>query len=310
MAITAATLTSDFSGFLTPDRAAPIFERAARMSVAQQLARQVPLGGNGVEIPVVTGRPTVGWVGEASAKPATAGTMTLKTITPKKLAAIMVNSAEVVRANPGNYIELMRESLAESFAVAFDYAAFHDAGPDGSAGAGPFTTWLDQTTKSVELGTTTQANGGVHGDFVAGLQLLVNDGKRLTGFALDDRVEPLILAATDTVGRPLYVDLPVDETSSAVSRPGRLLQRPSFIGDTLYHADSDVYAYGGDWSQAAWGVVGGISYDVSTEATVTINGALTSLWEHNLVAIRAEAEYGWLINDTAAFVKYLNASES
>jgi len=56
-----------------------------------------------------------------------------------------------------------------------------------------------------------------------------------------------------------------------------------------------------------WGAVGGISYDVSTQATVTINGALTSLWENNLVAIRAEAEFGLLINDTEAFVKYTDA---
>lgn len=310
MAITAATVTGDFSGFLTPDRAAPIFEAAARMSVAQRLAQQVPLGGNGVEVPVVTGRPTAGWVSEAGKKPATAGSMTLKTMSPKKLAAIFVNSAEVVRANPGNYINLMRDKVAEAFALAFDAAAFHDEGPDGTGGAGPFATYIDQTAKSVELGTTAQSAGGVHGDFVAGLNLLVTAGKKLTGFALDDRVEPILLGATDSTGRPLYVDLPVDAASSALARPGRLLQRPSYIGDTIYSGDSDVLAYGGDWSQAAWGVVGGINYDVSTEATVTIDGSLVSLWEHNLVAIRAEAEYGWLVNDTAAFVKFLNASES
>ena len=45
---------------------------------------------------------------------------------------------------------------------------------------------------------------------------------------------------------------------------------------------------------------------MSTEAPVTINGALVSLLENNLVAVRAEAEYGWLVNDTAAFVKFTN----
>ena len=38
----------------------------------------------------------------------------------------------------------------------------------------------------------------------------------------------------------------------------------------------------------------------STEATVTINGSLTSLWEKNLLAIRAEAEYGFVVNDVDA----------
>src|SRR5690606_25196400 len=133
MAIDAATVSVDFSGFLNPAQAGPIFERAARTSVVQRLVRQIPLGGNGVSVPVVTGRPSAGWVDEGGRKPASSGSLDLKTMTPKKLAAILVVSAEVVRANPGNYINTMRNSLAEAFAIAFDYAALHDAGPDGSA---------------------------------------------------------------------------------------------------------------------------------------------------------------------------------
>jgi HK97 family phage major capsid protein len=303
MAITAATVTGDFSGFLSPDQAGPIFEQARRMSVMQQLARQVPLGINGVEIPVVTTKPTAGWVSEGGKKPATKGAMTLKTMTPKKLAAIAVVSAEVVRANPGNYVNVLREDIAEAFAIAFDAATFHGT-------SSPFAQDIDDTAKAVELGTAAANAGGVHTDLVNGLKALVNDGKKLTGFALDDTVEPTILGAVDTTGRPLYVDLPYDATSSAVARPGRLLNRPSFMGAGVAApvpgSTSTAYpvAYAGDWSQAVWGSVGGITYDVSTETTVTINGSLVSLWENNLVAIRAEAEYGFLINDTAAFVKY------
>ena len=299
MAINAATVTGDFSGFLSPDQAGPIFEQARRMSVMQQLARQVPLGINGVEIPVVTTKPTAGWVSEGGQKPATKGAMQLKTMSPKKLAAIAVVSAEVVRANPGNYINVLRADISEAFAIAFDSATFHGT-------SSPFGQNLDATTKAVELGTAAAAAGGVHADLVAGLKALVDDGKKLTGFALDDTVEPTVLGAVDTTGRPLYVDLPYDATSSAVARPGRLLNRPSYMGAGV--AGGTSVAYAGDWSQAVWGSVGGISYDVSTESTVTINGALVSLWENNLVAIRAEAEYGFLINDTAAFVKYTEAS--
>jgi HK97 family phage major capsid protein len=311
MAITASTLTSDFSGFIPPTISAPIFERATRMSVVQQLARQVPLGFNGSSIPVVTGRPTAGWVDEGGQKPATAGTMTLKSIIPKKLAAIVVVSAEVVRANPGGYMDTLRPNLAEAFAVAFDRAALHDEGPTGTPGGGPFATFIDQTTKTVELGTGTT----VHNDFVAALSALVNDSDasgrryRLTGWALDDVVEPTILDALDGNDRPLYVDLPTDISASVVgdARRGRLLNRPSFMGEGV-SGGSDVVAYGGDWSMAAWGVVGGINYRVSTEATVTIDGNLVSAFEHNLVAIVAEAEYGWVVSDPEAFVEITDAS--
>lgn len=305
MAITAATINSDFSGFLNRAQAQPIFERAARMSVVQRLAREIPLGGNGVSVPVVTGKAAAGWVTEAGQKPASSGALTLKNMDPKKIAVIFVVSAEVVRANPGNYMNLLREQAAESFAIAFDNAALHDAGPTGGAGEGPFATFVDQTTKSVTLGTTAQADGGIHGDIVAGLSLLVGDDKRLTGFALDDSVEPTLLGAVDSTGRPIYIDTPLDETTAA-ARPGRLIGRPSFMGEGV--ALDLVVGYGGDWTQSAWGVVGGISYGVSTEASVTINGTLTSLWEHNLFAVRAEAEYGFLCNDPEAFVQYVESS--
>jgi HK97 family phage major capsid protein len=298
MAITAATVTGDFSGFLNPDQSGPIFDQAMRTSVAQQLARQVSLGANGQEIPITSTKPVAGWVAEAGQKPATQGTMALKTMTPKKLAAIAVVSAEVVRANPGNYVNLLRPQLAEAFAIAFDSAALHGT-------ATPFTTYIDQTTTTdVEIGTTTAANGGVYADINSGLKQLVDAGKRLTGFAFDVTAEPLFNAAVDTTGRPLFVDSPTVETSATV-QAGRVLGRPAFIGEGV--GAGTTVGYGGDWTQAAWGVVGGISYDVSTEATVTINGALTSLWEHNLLAVRAEAEYGWLVNDVDAFVTYINA---
>lgn len=308
MAITAATLRSDFSGFLNREQSAPIFERAARMSIAQRLATQVPLGAEGKSIPVVTGRLSASWVSEGSKKAASAGTMSLKNMDPKKLAVIAVVSAEVVRANPGSYMDLIREQVAESFALGFDLAAFHDAGPDGTGAAGPFATYLDQTTKSIEIGSTTPALGGIHKDFVDGMELLTDADKELNGFALDNRIEPKILGAVDSSGRPIYLNLPTDDTARAVARPGNLLGRDSYLGrGSVYDSTNKILAYGGDWTQAAWGVVGGISYDVSTEASVTIDGSLVSLWEHNLVAVRAEAEYGWLVNDVDAFVKYTNA---
>lgn len=305
MAITAATRTSDFEGFLSPAESAPIFDDARRQSVFQQLIPQTPLGINGQKVPVVTGKPTANWVGEAAQKPATQMAMDLLYIKPEKLAAIAVLSAETVRANPGNINGQLRPYLAEAFAVAFDLAVGYDVGGDGT-GSSPFTNPLASTSKSVELGTSTQGQGGIHGDIVAGLKLLVDDGKKLSGFGLDDNVEPDFWGAVDASGRPLYVDLPTDDTSGTIARPGRLLNRPSFMGEGV--GRDGVVAFGGDFRKAAWGVVGGISYRVSTEATVTINGQLTSLWENNLVAVLAEAEYGYVNSDVESFVKYERAA--
>lgn len=300
MAITAATKTSDFAGFLKPEQAEAYFNQARRNSVVQSLARKVPLGINGQEIPVVTSKATAGWVAEGGKKPASKGAIGLKTIAPKKIAAIAVVSSEVVRANPGNYVELFKQDIAEAMALAFDAAALY--GTNTPFGAG---NYIAATTKSVELGTTTAANGGVYGDVVAGLKLLVDDKKKLNGFAFDSVAEPTFLGAVDLNGRPLFVDSPFEDS---ILTAGKLLGRSAFMGDGVGDTATDVLGFGGDWSQVVWGAVGGISYDVSTQASVTINGELTSLWENNLVAIRAEAEYGLLVNDNQAFVKYVDAA--
>lgn len=302
MVQTSPTSTSEFAGFLKPDLAQAYFDEARKSSVVMQLVRQVPLGINGQEIPYTTTKPTAAWVAEGAQKPTTAGGKALKTITPKKIAAISVVSAEVVRANPGGYIEDLRADIAEAFAVAFDAATLHGT----NTPFGP-SNYISATSKAVALGTSTQGEGGVFADLNEGLRELVGDGKKLTGFALDNAMEPTLNAAVDLNGRPLFIDSPTTETAAPV-RAGRLLSRPAFMGEGV--AAGDIVAFGGDWSKAVWGVVGGISYDVSTQASVTLDDELVSLWEYNLVAIRAEAEYGWLVHDTEAFVKYEDDGES
>src|SRR5690606_35118061 len=125
MAISAPTKLSDFSGFLSREQAQPIFERAARSSVVQSRAREGARGPAGTASPVATGKLTASWVAEGDQKPASTGSMTLKTLGPKKLAVIAVVSAEVVRANPGGYMQVIRNQVGEAVASALDAAARH-----------------------------------------------------------------------------------------------------------------------------------------------------------------------------------------
>src|SRR5690606_15745907 len=132
------------------------------------------------------------------------------------------------------------------------------------------------------------------------MSLLVNDGRRLTGWALDDVVEPLLWGAVDTTGCPLYVDLPTDDMAQGLARPGRLLNRPSFMGRGVAHAGT--VALGGEGPKGAWVAGGGNTDRGSTEAPVPINSQLTCLGENNLVAVLAGAEYGCVVADVEEFV--------
>ena len=293
MAQTAATTTSAFGGFIKPAQAQNYFEKARYASSVMQLARQVPLGASGQEIIVPTGKATAGWVSEGGKKPTTETSIGVKGFTPHKIAAISVVSAEVVRANPGNYMTLLQDEIAQSFAEAFDAAALH--------GDGPFEASVSDTTKSVSLAPS--AYDGV----VDALDVLAKDGKKLNGFAFDRVVEATFLGEKDGVDRPLFVDTPLENTASVVT-PGRIIGRSAYLGDGILR--DDTVGFAGDWSQLVWGTVGGIKFDVSTQATVTLNNQLVSLFENNLVAIRAEAEYGLLINDVEAFTAITNTEDA
>ena len=121
-----------------------------------------------------------------------------------------------------------------------------------------------------------------------------------------------VIDAVDATGRPLYVDLPFKEQAEvlaqdglSVSRPGRLLNRQSAMADGV--GNGTIQGFFGDFTKGAWGAVGGISYRISTEATVTINGELVSLFENNLVAVLAEAEYGFAVQSADYFGKLVTA---
>lgn len=299
MAITAAKKLSDFNGFIKPELAGPIFDEAAKGSAAMSLMKKVPLGASGQAFPIVTSKPTANWTPEGAQKHTTEASLGLVKMEPKKLTAIAVASQEVIRANPGGYSETLAGLLAEAFARAFDLAVFHNKGGDGT-GTGPFGTSLSATTKSVTLGATAGAN--VYDDIVKAMSLNLQGTpkKQVNGFAFDTGFEVDLLTTKDTSGRPLFAEASYDGLIPAL-RSGSILGRPSYLHENV--GNDKTVGFLGDWTKAAWGTVGGITMDVSTEATVTIGGQLVSLYENNLVAIRAEAEYGFALADPAAFVK-------
>lgn len=294
----AKTTDSMFSGYLDPVLSQDYFSEVEKTSIVQQVGRKIPLGPSGVRIPHWDGDVIARWVGETQQKPVTKGGMSKQDVVPFKIATIFAASSEVVRANPANYLGVMRSKVAEAIALAFDAAVLH--GIDS-----PFGAYLAETSKEVELGPNafTALN--------TGLGLLLADGKKWTGTLLDNKAEPILNATVDGAGRPLFIEATYDQTSSAM-RSGRVMGRPTFVNDHV--ANGDVLGFQGDWSKLIWGQIGGISYDVSDQATLdmSVNGdgsGIVSMFQQNMIAIRVEAEFGVLVNDPESFVRLLGEAE-
>lgn len=295
-----ATLTS--GSFVIPqEEAAPLLTRSRKDSFVLRNATRVAVSGSGATVPVFTDDIGGGWVGETESKPVNDAVITNKGMVVRKWATIVPVSEEAVTDQ--NSMNLLAEVVANAqggFGRAVDVLAITGGGFAGQS-------YINQTTKTVALGTATTANGGLWTDLNEGLRLLVEDdgagGPRAwTGSTFDTVVEPDFNEAVDLNGRPLFTDTMVGETET-ISRYGRLLGRPSALQSQIRQGQTVGWA--GDWSRVFYGLIGDIRVDYDNRASVTrAGGATISAFQDNLVLVRIEARVGVLVADPEDFVKF------
>jgi HK97 family phage major capsid protein len=311
MAVTAPLTLSNVDASLLPRTiTAPIFEKSVEASAVMQLARPAPLALDATtSVPIPMDVPVADWVGQAAKKPLSTGGVDVKQMQAKKVAVLIPVAMEVAKTNAGGLYDQLQKDLPTAFARAFDHATIHGKTMKGAAG--PFTEYLAATTNSVELGTATQAQGGIWADFVNGMAEVVDSDWDYTGTVADHRLKPALLLATDTTGRPILVDTQTPGTNMAAA--GTLIGEPLAYSRSVSgkqrrqstSVDTGLRAIGGDWSQAAYGVGMDITVRISDQATyVDEEGGVHSAFQENLVLILAEAYYGFVMGDADAFVKY------
>lgn len=293
--------TSDF--FIDKTTTTVDLSDSRKYSFVQRLGTEVQFGyagGRYLNLSDITG----GFVGaEGGRKPVDNPTTVKGDIAVREWAVVVPIPKRLYDANPQQARDMIQARIPESYARAFDDLATTGAGVSGQSN-------LSNVTKTVTLGTASQASGGIWADFNNGLKALVSTHKKLTGTVLDAVVEPTMNASVDTTGRPLWVDVPVGPDTNGSLRQGRLIGRPAQFVEQLT-TDNDslataVVGYMGDWSRLVWGTVGGIEYKVSTEGSyIDADGTWHSAVQENLILFRAEALLGIQVADLAAFVKLL-----
>lgn len=277
-----------------------ILQKTQEASAIMQLARRIPLPGNGVQIPVITSDPVANWVTETGVKPVSNPGLNKKIMQAHKLAVIVPFSDEFRRDMSRLYSALI-ERLPNSLSKEFDKTVFF--GP--ASALANFDDFSSVTAQSLS------GTGGVYAGLVAADTDISEQSGTISGYVFSPQGRGMLLNALDGVDRPLFTN------SVAESAVPRILGAPTHFKQAAYKEGSaasgddpavpDIVGFAGDWSHALWGTVEGVKIDISKEATLTTedgNGQTVTinLWQQNMFAVRAEIEVGFV-----AETEYFNA---
>ena len=282
-----------------------IIQKAQDASAVMQLATQIQLPGRGITIPMITSDPEANWVAETAAKPVSNPGVSQKVMTPYKLAVIVPFSDEFTRDLPTLYNALVAR-IPGALAKKFDATVFNGTAP----GTG-FDVLTACTAQSIDVNAS--GVGGFYSALVAAdIDIAAHDGD-INGFAFSPQARGEMLSALDKDGRPIFIN------NVAEGAIPRLIGQPVFYSRGLYFAGNassgttaakpDVLGFAGDWTMSMYGTVEGVKIDVSNQATLTISDSAVNLWEHNMVAVKAEIEVGF-IADTTVFNKIVRTHVS
>jgi HK97 family phage major capsid protein len=284
------TTANQLVGYIRPDQSGPLFKKAAEVSLAMQVGRQVPIGDSGAAIPITVGVPAADWVSEGELKPIVGQQSTVVTVTPHKISVITTMSDELLKQDRlALMIDEFYSTVGTAVARKIDAAAFYGKGS-------PFSTYVDQSAQPavvVPVSDATPSDGTTYNAYLDALAELAADDVDPDYWALSPTGRILIQRGLDGFGRPLF-DGRTDSLLGVPTRFGKGAQ-----GTALPTPDrSAAVGFLGDFSNLVFGVSQGLSFSISRETALPIgaSGAMESLWQRNLVAVRAELYMALYVN--------------
>ena len=296
MAITGTGTPINRSNIQLPNAvSAEILQKTQEASIVMRLARQIPLPGNGVQIPVIASDPEAEWVTETGTKPVSTPTLDKKIMQAHKLAVIVPFSNEFRRDASALYNALIAR-LPGVLAEKYDKTVFF--GP--SSGTLANFDNLSAVT-GYDLGAT---GASAYAGLVAADGAIATAGGIMNGIALAPQGKTILLGATDGENRPLFNTV----TENGITR---VLGAPVHLSKAAYKAGSGstphVVGVAGDWTHAMYGVVEGIQIRYSADATLTTASGTINLFQQNMFAVLVEIEAGF-VAETAYFAKLTKAA--
>lgn len=281
-----------------------IWDNVLKGSVVQQLAGSVPVSINGTAIPIPVGQPTAGIVAEGGLKPVATLASKVKTVTPVKAAVMILFSEETAKADPLGEYSRIQKALGEAIARAIDTAIIH--GIDATTGTAIVgKESLVSTTKNTVIDPAQTAPGYLTKQLSAAYDSVVLDDDDEAEYGFDHflfapKFRSSLVNALDAQGRPLYQSSP-----DITAKFGTVMGVPTTYSRAVSGYEkaktgaAKLLGIGGDFKDALrLGFVETITYRKATERAGGVD-----LFDRNMGAILAEAQFGWVLRDPKAFTK-------
>lgn len=266
-------------------------------SVVAQLAKPEPMTKPKKEFTYLASGPGAYWVGETERIETSKATWLTATMEAKKLGVIIPVSKEFLNYTVKDFFAQMGPAIAEAFYTKFDQAALFGVNSPYAVG---MSVWerIQASSNTIQQGSADNLYLDLN-DLLA----LVEDGDgEPNGFTTTKRFRKDLRGAVDSQNLPIFNDARDGEAAKALGLP---------IG----YADGKSWDYDkavlltGDWDFARYGILQGIEYAISEDATLTtvVDGDSNpiNLFERDMFALRATMHIGFMTLKEDAFAGLL-----
>lgn len=262
-------------------------------SAVAQLAKVEPMSKPVEKFTFPAEGPGAYWISEGEKIQTEKATWLTAEMEAKKLGVIMPVSKEFLNYSVSDFFAQMQPAIAEAFLKKFDEAALFGINSPYKPGV---SVWENIESSGNKIVKGSGAN--LYEDF-NNLLALVEDGDNdPNGFTTTKRFRKDLRGTVDNNGLPIFNDAKGGATQAALGLP---------IGYAAGKAwdYSKAEALVGDWDAARYGILQGIEYSISDEATLSTvvgeDGQPINLFERDLIALKATMYVGFMTLKEDAF---------
>lgn len=287
-------LRNDLNGLIPTEVSNEIIKDVVRGSAVMNLAEATPMTTEKKQFPVFLGGAGAYWVGEGQRIKTAKAQWTTIEMQAKKLGIIIPIPKESLNDSKIDVFNEIKPKIAEEFAKKFDQAALF--GIDS-----PFTTNIfdGAVTEGNQFIRESVAGQALAGDISDVMALVEDNDEEVNAFATHLGIKNTFRKLVDDNGVPLYTSgLKDGEVDLLYSMPLEFVHKSVFD-----KTKAELIA--GNWNKAYYGVLQGIDYSISTDATLQDvldgDGKPLSAFEQDLAMLKATMRIAFLVVKPSAF---------